>query len=141
MCYKQLVRPLITYGFPTWFNVPKTQIKKIKALERNCLRQCINFNRTPEEYKYISNSELYSRSDIIPIDSYMFGLCEKFIDNLRYMENPLIERIVGGQNRFQYFESCLQSKRYLPAFGLKYYIDKGLVWQNDNELRFYDGWE
>lgn len=137
LCYKQLIRPIITYGFPTWFNAPKTRIEKIKTLERNCLRQCVNFIRTPDEYKYISNSELYSRSNVIPIDSHMFGLCEKFVGNLQFIENPLIERIVEGQNRFQYFDRCLQSKRYLPVSGLTYYIAKGLVWQNDSELRFY----
>lgn len=138
LCYKQLIRPLITYGFPTWFNAPKSHIEKIKVLERDCLRQGINFKRIPDDYRYISNIDLYTQSNIIPIERYMFGLCEKFIDDLQFVDNLLIGRIVESQSRFQYFDRCLQSRRYLPVSGLKYYMDKGLVWQNGNELRFYD---
>lgn len=130
----------MAYCSPTWFNAPKTSIKKIKILDRNYLRQCkcINFIQTPDDYEYVSNVELYSQSNIIPIVAYMSGLCQKYVNNLQFIDNPLLERIVEGQTWFQYYDRCLQSKRYLPVSGLKYYIEKGLVWQNDDALKFYD---
>lgn len=137
LCYKQLIRPMITYGFPTWFNVSKTSMNKIRIFERKCLRQCNNIVRTPDDFKFISNDELYARSRVVPIDSYMFGLCERFVDNLVMLDNSLIESVVRSQSDTRYFDQCLQSKRYLPVSGLKYFVSEGLVWNSDGVLKFY----
>lgn len=113
-------------------------MKEIRVFERKCLRQCNGLLRTPENYKYVSNDELYARSKVVPIDKHMFVLCEKFIDNLVTLDNSLIAKIVEDQNDVSYYDRCLLPKRYLPVSGLKYYVEKGLIWDSDRVLKFYE---
>lgn len=41
LCYK-LIRPILSYGFPTWAGISAHQIERIRIFERKFLRACIN---------------------------------------------------------------------------------------------------
>lgn len=37
ICYQLLIRPLITYGCPIWYNINAALMEKLRILERKCL--------------------------------------------------------------------------------------------------------
>lgn len=70
LCYKQLIRPIITYGFPAWSNISSHQMERIRKVERTILRSCTNTRRRADK-KYVNNSILYEKADIKRIDATM----------------------------------------------------------------------
>lgn len=139
-CYKQIIRPQFVYGFPMWFNFSANQMNKIRIFERKCLRQCINFKRTNENYKYISNTELYKKANIIPIDEFLIKIFIKFIENIANVPNKLIQDIYEkGINNPLYFEQCYRQshRRYFPPIGLSYLIENRKIFNSNNKLIFY----
>ena len=47
ICYQLLIRPIITYASPCWFNISASQMENIRAFERECLRVCLEKYRIP----------------------------------------------------------------------------------------------
>lgn len=74
--YQLLVRPIITYGCPIWYNISASLMEKIRIFERTCLRACLNMNRSAEsDYtKYIRNEILYNKANTPRIDNFMVAL-------------------------------------------------------------------
>lgn len=70
LCYKQLIRPQICYGFPSWSDISSHQMERLRQSERICLRACTNTRRIGT-YKYINNSALYSKANINRIDKQL----------------------------------------------------------------------
>ncbi|XP_076298340.1 uncharacterized protein LOC143217689 [Lasioglossum baleicum] len=60
LCYKLLIRPILTYGIPIWYNISASTMEKIRLFERRCLRACLNAYKTPKSNytKYYSNHAL-----------------------------------------------------------------------------------
>ena len=46
MCYQTLIRPIITYGCPIWYNIPASVMEKIRIFERKCIRACLSIYRS-----------------------------------------------------------------------------------------------
>lgn len=42
ICYLLLIRPILTYAAPIWWNVSASLIEKIRKFERNCLRASLH---------------------------------------------------------------------------------------------------
>lgn len=92
LCYKQLIRPIISYGFPIWSSISSHQMERIRTLERKILRRCTNYNRKPNG-KHHSNGYLYDQANVEPIDNHMLKLAYKYLDHLPFSENPLVQEL------------------------------------------------
>lgn len=90
LCYKQLIRPIITYAFPVWSGISAHQMERIRMFERKCIRSCVTYRRKPDDYKFINNTELYLQGNIERIDRYMLQLAlksfEKWPDDELYQD-------------------------------------------------------
>lgn len=75
LCYKQLIRPVIPYGFPAWTNISPPQMERLRMFERKCIRSCVESRRKPDHYKYIHNTDLYAQGNLERIETYMIRLC------------------------------------------------------------------
>lgn len=71
LCYKQLIRPIVSYGFPAWAGISSHQMERLRVFERKCLRACINYRRPIGSYRHIRNSALYEQSTIKRIDCFL----------------------------------------------------------------------
>lgn len=76
MCYKSIIRPILTYGAPIWFNLCPSYMEKYRVLERKILRMCIGGGRaSATQYKhYINNTTLYTLSDTERVDLHILKL-------------------------------------------------------------------
>lgn len=61
LCYKLLIRPILTYGCQIWYNLSAGTMEKLRVFQRKCIRACLGKYRTPESNftKLISNHKLY----------------------------------------------------------------------------------
>lgn len=80
ICYKQLIRPIIFYGFPSWSDISSHQMERLRRIERVCLRTCTNSRRKRNDFIYINNSELLRRADIKRIDKELVTQTVNFFD-------------------------------------------------------------
>lgn len=73
VAYQALIRPILSYSCATWYNLSPSYMEKLRIFERHCLRTCINTHRAIESHftKYISNKNLYNKTNIIRIDNYI----------------------------------------------------------------------
>lgn len=90
LCYKQLIRPVITYGFPAWSGISAHQMELIRRFERKCIRSCVTYRQQDYQFKRISNSDLYSKGDIERIDNHMIRLCLKTFEKWP-SDNPVFK--------------------------------------------------
>lgn len=80
LCYKQLIRPIIAYGFPAWAGISAHQMERLRVFERKCLRACINYRRPIGTYRHIRNSALYEQGAVKRIDCFMINCALKTFD-------------------------------------------------------------
>lgn len=78
--YQSLIRPIITYGCPIWFNISPSYMEKIRVFERKCLRACTSLFRSQQSnyLKYVSNKKLYNSANIIRIDNFIINLIRNY---------------------------------------------------------------
>lgn len=104
LCYKQLVRPIITYGFPCWSSISSHQMERIRILERKCLRHCTRTTRARGCFLYLSNSMLYTKANIDPIDHVLVKQACRFFRRIDPIETPIMADCLPGD-----IESVLRS--------------------------------
>lgn len=110
LCYKQLIRPIIAYGFPCWTNISSHQMERLRILERKTLRLCTQYRRERNKI-HINNSQLYHNANIIRIDNHLTQQALKFFDKCAEdHQPPIIHSLV---NEFP-TESFLFSNKYKP---------------------------
>ena len=92
ICYLTLVRPILTYGGPIWYNISSSYMEKLRIFERKCLRACLGKYRTAESdyQQYISNQELYDMANIQRIDVHILHLIRDHFANASQSENNLV---------------------------------------------------
>lgn len=93
LMYQALIRPILTYGCPIWYNISPSQMEQIRVFERKCLRACTKLYRTPQSgyKKYISNKILYNTANVNRIDNFIIYLIRRHIArSSQFMENSLI---------------------------------------------------
>lgn len=76
ICYCLLVRSILTYACPMWFNQSASTIEILRVFERKCLRACTSLYRSElsEFHKYVSNQFLYNTAEIKRIDNFVIQL-------------------------------------------------------------------
>lgn len=126
ICYMALIRPMIAYGCPVWFNVAPSQMEKIRVFERQCLRHCLGLHRTPEsEYRhYYSNQVLYNGANINRIDNFLLKLIRGHIARAMSSANSLI--FGAYYPNTEYFEGVRLSG-YIPPNAFLYLDSRGLI--------------
>lgn len=131
--YKQIIRPIITYGFPIWFNISSKQMEKLRTFERKCLRYCINFRRHPgNNYKYISNKTLYEKCKINRIDQKLVTAAIKYLDTLQLNDNPIIEHY----NR-KLTDTGENIGKYKAPHTIKWLQGRNMLYNNEGKLVYY----
>ena len=76
MCYQTLIRPIITYGCPIWYNIPASLMEKIRIFKRKCIRACLSIYRSEHSgyRKYVKNKKIYDLANIHRIDCHILKL-------------------------------------------------------------------
>lgn len=87
LCYKQLIRPILTYGFPSWANISSAQMERLRIAERKCIRACVNYRRETGSYLFCSNTKLYRQANINRIDRHLIELGQKFFRRITELDN------------------------------------------------------
>lgn len=93
ICYQLLIRPIITYGCPIWYNISASQMERIRLFERNCLRVCLRmYNTKASNYKKAySNKIIYNKANINRIDNFILRLTrDHFANATNIKQNSLI---------------------------------------------------
>lgn len=102
LCYKQLVRPILAYGFPAWCIMSSHQMELLRRLERRCLRICLrgsNHFKAFTDQKTTSNKLLYEEAayyNIERIDRFLIKLALRFFE--RAACNEALEDISTYEN-------------------------------------------
>lgn len=158
--YQSLVRPIISYGCPIWFNISPSYMEKIRKFERKCLRSCTQLYRSPSSNftNYFSNKLLYNASQITRIDNFIIKTIRSHIkrctecttNNLimapyytsdEYICNALLNGFVPPE-AFLYLDKkgFIQNNQGIPIFyhlfrrATTKAVNSNLI--NNNEIRF-----
>lgn len=93
ICYMLLIRPIITYAAPVWFNTSASAMEKTRSLERSCLRSCLGLYRTPEScfQKYYSNKILYNAAAIPRIDIFILKVIREYYRLMKTIRHDVIQ--------------------------------------------------
>ncbi|KAI4472528.1 hypothetical protein M0802_016735 [Mischocyttarus mexicanus] len=131
-CYLTIIRPILTYGSPIWFNQNAATMEKIRSFERKCLRACLGKYRTADSnyQKYISNAKLYDLANTSRIDTHILKLNRDHFANTRKVtSNSLISAITYPNE--SYFKKTLKTG-YIPPEAFIYLDKMGYIQDNNN---------
>ncbi|CAB0045180.1 unnamed protein product, partial [Trichogramma brassicae] len=89
ICYLLLIRPIITYASPIWWNCSASTMEKIRKFERVCLRSSLHMYRRYDSVNkpYFSTNALYNRAGIPHIDNHIIKLTRDYMANLASINN------------------------------------------------------
>lgn len=133
LSYKQLIRPLLSYAYPIWFDISSSQMERIRLHERKCLRACTNYRRPIGDFRHVNNSILYRKADVPRIDSFLLKSALKFYEKVPNIQNDLIKTCVTFDNN--YLNEIINSQ-YKPPYTLTYlYKNNHMI--NDQEQTVY----
>ena len=93
VCYQALIRPIITYGCPIWYNISASLMEKIRMFERKCVRACLSIYRSEHSWfkKYVKNKRIYDLANVHRIDCHILKLTRNhFAQEAKIKENSLI---------------------------------------------------
>ncbi|XP_015435706.1 PREDICTED: RNA-directed DNA polymerase from mobile element jockey-like [Dufourea novaeangliae] len=93
--YMLLVRPILTYAAPIWWNCNNTVVEKIRMFERKCLRACIRINRSQQSdwQHFINNKTIYNKAGIPRIDSFIIKLTRDYFSKLPLIKNSILQTL------------------------------------------------
>ena len=87
--YELLIKPSITYGFPSWGSVTNNQLKKLLKIEKQWIRICLWLPKaTPKAILY----------ELAPFKTLLHErrcIALKFLDNMKNHTNPLIRNMTS----------------------------------------------
>lgn len=109
-----LIRPLIVYGCQNWYNMSAIQMEKLRVFERQCLRVCLNINRSIESNfrRYTSKGTVYKIANIPRIDSFILKLIRNHIKkSIKISHNEFISKLYHKDTN--YYRRTMSSD-YLP---------------------------
>lgn len=132
ICYLLLIRPLLTYASPIWWNTCAATMEKLRKFERSCLRACLHLYRIPETKRFFSNKTLYDKAKIPRIDCFITRLNRDYFSSLSRIDNIFlkecrtidetlcIDRARTGYlhpHSFMYFDGlgCIQDVNNVPV--------------------------
>lgn len=132
ICYCLLVRSILTYAFPIWFNQSASVMERICVFERACLRACTGLYLS-EHSRYkrsISNAQLYEAVNIPRIDCFAIKLCkEYFANNPKITDNEIINSL--AECEANYAEKC-KARGNVPPQCFINFDAQGLIQDGNN---------
>lgn len=138
ICYLTLVRPILTYACPIWFNISPSFMEKLRVFERKCIRACLGKYRSAEsEFLHlISNKNIYDEAGILRVDIYMINLIRQhFVRSAEVIENNLVSGPALYNNSL-FFKRSLELGRVSPEAFM--YLDRlGYIQDRHNVPVFY----
>uniref|UniRef100_A0A6V7JHL7 Reverse transcriptase domain-containing protein n=1 Tax=Bracon brevicornis TaxID=1563983 RepID=A0A6V7JHL7_9HYME len=95
ICYLILVRPLLTYAAPIWWNIGLRVMEKLRVFERQCIRASLRMYRTEASgfTRKTSNKKLYHTANITRIDNFILKLTRNYYHNLKAIDNNTIQNL------------------------------------------------
>ncbi|CAB0041050.1 unnamed protein product [Trichogramma brassicae] len=93
IAYQSLIRPILTYACPVWFNISNSLMEKMRIIERKILRTSTGLHRSEESNftKRISNTQVYSAAAIPRLDTFIVKIVRQHIRNaMQVATNNLI---------------------------------------------------
>lgn len=131
LCYKQLLRPIISYGFLSWCHISSAQMERLRCLERKLLRMCVNYRRSPGDFRYISNSALYRLASINRLDTHLLDSGLKYLQS--WPDCDILQQCVIEDGPYM---DDLQHP-YKPAWYLKYLNDTGQIYNGNVPIYYH----
>ncbi|GFW38614.1 RNA-directed DNA polymerase from mobile element jockey [Trichonephila clavipes] len=83
--YKQILRPVITYGSPVWGAAAATHMKKVQVMQNKILRVMTN---APW---YVRNDVIHNDLQMEPISNYITKLSRNVFKSIEFHDNPIIK--------------------------------------------------
>lgn len=115
ICYMLLVRPILTYGCPIWYNVSPHIMEKMRKFERKCLKACTRVYRN-ERYnfkRFESCKRLCEDAEIPRLDSHLIKLVRDYFANIpEICNNDLIRGSIYPND--EYYKNSLLSGHLPP---------------------------
>ena len=133
LCYKQLIRPILCYGFPIWFDISSHQMERLRVFERKCIRACINYKRQTDTNYHISNDILYDESSIARIDRFLVTSAIKYLKLTTSHQNTIIKKY----GSFPIQHSLEDSFKFKPPHTLLHLYQSNKLYDKENKLIYY----
>ena len=98
-----LVRSVLLYASPIWYNTNAATMEKLRRKERIILRKCLFINRSSHsDYKkYTSNKKLYNEAKITRIDNFIIKLNRDYFANTKKVtENKIIQNLTNTDTNY-----------------------------------------
>ena len=133
LCYKQLIRPIISYGFAIWSDISSHQMERLRLFERKCIRACINYKRQPGSKYHFSNDILYDESSIERIDRFLVNNAIIYLKSTYSHHNS----IINNCGKFPIIHSLDSSYKFKPAHTLLHLSQANRLYDKDNKLIYY----
>lgn len=129
--YQLLIRPIITYGCPIWFNVSALQMERVRLFERRCLRICLRMFAKKNGVKYYSNKAIYDKAGIARVDNFVIKLIRDHFASAS--RNGLNSFIYGAFYPNPLYYSRTLSTGYIPPEAFLYLDTNGYI-QNETNV-------
>lgn len=123
LAYISLIRPILLYACPIWFNISPFYMEKLRIFERKCLRTCLNkFLRVQgDTKKTVSNKVIYNEADVHRIDIQLIRQTRNHIR--RGSENRSNSLIFGPYyHNDGYYKNCIHAGNVPPEAFI--YLDR-----------------
>lgn len=100
ICYQLLIRPIIAYAAPIWWNTGPTVMEHYRKFERSCLRACLGMYRTAEsDYKLrVDNTTIYNQANIPRFDLFTLMLTRNYFSSLYSIDNDALKALKVTNN-------------------------------------------
>lgn len=146
ICYKQLLRPILSYGFIAWCSISAHQMSLLRSFERKVLYKCLPLNEAyfydvgDDCHKHIPKKLLYSKfGKIKRFDEVLYDSATRFMGKL---ECSSIDVLRNASNldylseRYDNFEERFKYKNFPPSYF--YYLHLKDLTINQNVLTFFN---
>lgn len=132
--YKQLIRPIITYGFLIEHNISSAQMENLRIIERKFLRTCLNQKRKKGSFMYLNNNVLYNKSNTERLDRTMVAHGKKIVESLDSLNNGTIN-IMMTEHSDDY--QLNENNKFKSPLHFKALIQNNLLYDNEGNLTYY----
>lgn len=147
ICFKQLIRPILSYGFIAWCSISAHQMSLLRSFERKVLYKCLPaseayyFDNSNDCHKLISKKALFKKFPKFQrFDTMLNGTAVRFMDKLEFSPVNFLKDIsdpVYLNERYDSFQGNYKYKSFPPSFF--YYLHKrGLTVNAQGILTFYN---
>lgn len=135
LVYRQVIRPIVSYAFPSWFGISSWQMERLRRWERRVLTACLGMRTQlgPDGVpRKPSCASIYGATDFCRLDVFMTEGAIRFLERARSLENSLVR---GCFNMNRDLETVRLSRYFSPT-DLLTLRDAGLLFEGA-DLLFY----